>query len=82
MCVLARGIKRPFDVSVQCPHDTDAGHHGRPIEIDDQGQGLDRGLAFLEILLGLRKLRDVIAGVCTENPIRVDDVKKSPKLAE
>ena len=26
--------------------------------------------------------REAIAGVCTENPIRVDDVTESPKLAE
>ena len=35
----------------------------RPIEIDDQEQGFDRGLPFLDILVGLRKLRDISAGV-------------------
>jgi hypothetical protein len=60
--VFARWIKHPLDVSVQCPHDTDARHHGRPIEIDDQEQGFDRGLPFLEQLLSLGQLLDIFGG--------------------
>jgi hypothetical protein len=41
-------------VPIDRPHHTNAGHHGRPIELDDQEQGFDRGLPFLEILLSLR----------------------------
>jgi hypothetical protein len=33
MRVFARGIKRPFDVLVQCPHDTDARKHRRPANV-------------------------------------------------
>src|SRR5216684_2637911 len=46
MRVFARGIKRPFDVPVQCPHDTDAGEHRRPAIFHDQQQRLHRGLPF------------------------------------
>ena len=63
MRVFARRIEHPLDVAVQCPHDADAHHHGRPVELDDQEQGFDRGLPFLEILLSLRQFHDVVGGV-------------------
>ncbi len=47
-------IKLPNVAAVECPHDSDARHHGRTVEFDDQEQGFDRGLPFLEILLSLR----------------------------
>ena len=34
-----------------------------PIELDDQEQGFDRGLPFLEILRGFRQAGDVVAGI-------------------
>jgi hypothetical protein len=63
MRLLSRRVERPLDAAVQCPHEADARHHGRPIKIDDQEQGFDGGLPVLEQLLGLRKLRDVSAGI-------------------
>jgi hypothetical protein len=52
MLIFAIGIKHPLHVPVQCPHDTDACHHGRAVELGDQKQGFDGGLPVLEILLG------------------------------
>ncbi len=62
MRVFAIGIEHPLHVPVQCPHDTDACKHGRPVVTDDQEQSFDRGLPLVELLIGLRKLRDVSAG--------------------
>jgi hypothetical protein len=63
MRVFARRIEHPLDVAVQCPHDADAHHHGRPVELDDQEQGFDSGLPFLlAILLSLRQFHDVVGG--------------------
>jgi len=53
MRVLARGIKLLNVAAVQCPHDADARHHGRAVELDDQQHGFDRGLPLVEILFGL-----------------------------
>jgi len=63
MRVFARRIKHPLDVSVQCPHHTNARHHGRAVELDDQEQGFYRSLPFLKILLGLGKPLDIGRGV-------------------
>ncbi len=62
-CVLARGIKLPNVAAVQRSHDTDARHHGRPIEFDNQEQGFDCGLPRVEIPLSLGKLLDIVRGV-------------------
>ena len=35
------------------PHDADARHHGRAVELDYQEQGFNRGLPLVEQLLGL-----------------------------
>jgi hypothetical protein len=40
-----------------------ARHHGRAVELDDQEHGFDRGLPLLDILLGLGKFLDVVAGI-------------------
>ncbi len=69
MRILARGIKLPNVAAVQCPHDANARHHGRAIELDDQEQGFDRGLPLLEILLGLGKLLDILGGVLEGNEL-------------
>jgi hypothetical protein len=37
--VFPRLVEHAFDVAVQRPHDTDARHHGRPVELDDQEAG-------------------------------------------
>jgi hypothetical protein len=69
MCVFARRIEHPLDVAVQCPHDSDAHHHGRPVELDDQEQGFDSGLPFLEILLSLRQFHGVVGGVAQRHQL-------------
>jgi hypothetical protein len=56
-------VEYAFDVAVQRPHHTDARHHGRPVELDDQEQGVARGLPLMEQLLGLRQAGDVVAGI-------------------
>ena len=63
MSVFAIRIKRPNVAAVQCPHDANARHHGRAVELDNQQQGFYRGLPLLEILLGLGKLLDILGGV-------------------
>jgi len=66
---LARGIKLPNVAAVQCPHDADARHHGRPVELDDQQHGFDRGLSLVEILFGLGKLHDVVGGMAQSHQL-------------
>jgi hypothetical protein len=63
MGIFARRIEHPLDVAVQCTHDADPGEHRRAAECRDQDQGLHRGLPFRRSVLGLRKSRDVIAGI-------------------
>jgi len=46
MLVLPRRVEHAFDVTIQCPHDTDAGEHRRPAVFRDQQQRLHRGLPF------------------------------------
>ena len=53
MRILARGIKLPLNVSIQCSQHADARHHGRAVELDDKEQGFDRGLPLIEILFGV-----------------------------
>ena len=43
MRLFLRWVKRSLNVSVQCSHDADASKHRRPIELNDQEQGFDRG---------------------------------------
>jgi hypothetical protein len=69
MRVFARRIKHPLDVPIECPHHSNARHHGGAIELDDQEQGLDRGLPFLKMLLDLGKLLDVFGGVLERNEL-------------
>ena len=69
MRVLARGIKLPNVAAVQRSHDTDARHHGRAVELDNQEQGFYRGLPLLEILLGFRQAGDVVAGIAQSHDL-------------
>jgi hypothetical protein len=62
MSIFSRSIKLPNVAAVQCPHDTDARHHRRAVELDDQEQGFYRGLPLPELLLGLGKLLDIVRG--------------------
>jgi hypothetical protein len=63
MMILARRIKHPLDVTVQGSHDADAREHRRAVLVDDQKQGLDRSLPFLDLLFGLRQLLDISGGI-------------------
>jgi hypothetical protein len=69
MRVFPRWIEHALDVAVQRPHEADAHHHGRPIEIDDQEQGFDRSLPLLESLLGLRQFHDIVGSVLESNEL-------------
>ena len=62
MSTFARGIEHPLDVPVQRPHDADPREHRRPAVCRHQDQGLHRRLPILGFVLGLRQLRDVLAG--------------------
>jgi len=63
MMRFAIGIKLPLDVAVQRSHGANAREHRRPARGRDQDQGLHSGLPFLGLVLGLRKFRDVVAGI-------------------
>ncbi len=63
MMRFAIGIKLPLDVAVQRSHGANAREHRRPARSRDQDQGLHSGLPFLGLVLGLRKFRDVVAGI-------------------
>ena len=54
-------IKHPFDVTVQCPHDADPNMVGPPSVATGIKASMG-GLPFRNLMLGLQKLRDVIAG--------------------
>src|SRR5260370_36991086 len=63
MLILARRIEHALDVPIQGPHDTDACKPCRPAERRDQDQGFHRGLPLCGLVLGLRELGDVGAGI-------------------
>jgi len=69
MRVLARGTKLPNVAAAQRSYDTDARHHGRAVELDDQEQGFYRGLPRIKILFGLRKLHDVVGGIAQSHEL-------------
>lgn len=50
-------------VTVQGPHDTDPREHRRSTEIGDEDQRLHRSLPIRGLVLGLGKLRDVLASI-------------------
>jgi hypothetical protein len=47
-------LRRALNVSIQCPHDADARHHGRPVEINDEHQREHRCLPLRRQVLSLR----------------------------
>src|SRR5258708_7014786 len=63
MMLFAIGIKHPLDVSVQRTHDPDAREHRRFARRRHQDQGPHRCLPLRSLMLGLRKLGDVVAGI-------------------
>jgi hypothetical protein len=52
-----------LDVTVQCSEDADPGKHRRPAFRPDQDQRLHGRVPFQRFVLGLWKLRDVVAGI-------------------
>jgi hypothetical protein len=62
MMLFARRINHPLEVTVQGSHDAYPRQHRRAAALGDQQQRLRRGLPFRRFVLGLRKLRDVVAG--------------------
>jgi hypothetical protein len=61
MRIFARWIKPALDVTVQCPQDADARHHGRPAMFCNQQQRLHRGLPWLGVVFDLGEFGDVLA---------------------
>ncbi len=61
--VFAVWIEHALDSPVQRPHDADACEHRRPADRRDKDQGFHRRLPFLGLMLGLRQVRDVTAGI-------------------
>jgi hypothetical protein len=59
----ALGIKDPFDVTVQRPHDADPGQHRWPAVFGYEDQRLHGGLPFRRGVLGFRQLRGVVSGI-------------------
>jgi hypothetical protein len=62
MLLLARRIELPHDMPVQRSHDADARHLVGLLCSTTRGQRFERGLPFLELLFGLRKLLDIFGG--------------------
>jgi hypothetical protein len=52
-----------FDVTVQCPHDTDPGEHRRAAKLGNKKQRLHRGLPFRGVVLGLGQLGGVFCRI-------------------
>jgi hypothetical protein len=63
MMLFAGWIKHPLSLAVQGSHDTDARKHRRAAERYHQDQRLHSGLPLRGLVLGLRELGDVLAGV-------------------
>jgi hypothetical protein len=63
MRLFAIRIGLVLDVAVQRPHDADPREHGGAAQRRDQDQRFHRSLPFPRLMLGHRKLRDVVAGV-------------------
>ena len=63
MLVLSRRVEHALDVPIQRSHDADPRKHRRPAKRCDQDQRFHRRLPLWNLVLGVRQLRDVIAGV-------------------
>jgi hypothetical protein len=63
MMTFALGIKDPFDVAVQSPHDADPGQHRGAAGLCNEDERLHGGLPFGRGVLGLWQLRDVTGGI-------------------
>jgi hypothetical protein len=63
MRVFVRSIERPFDVPVQSAQHPDARVHQEIAALGGTDQAAGRGLPFLEVLLCLGQLHDVVGGI-------------------
>src|SRR5258708_35329393 len=63
MLFLARRIKHPLDVAVQCSHDADPREHHRAAVRRDQDQRLHRVLPLGGLMLGLGERGDELASI-------------------
>jgi hypothetical protein len=63
MMVLARRIELPLDMTIQGPHDTDPCKHLWSAGRRHKDQRFHSSLPLRGLVLGFRKLRDVVAGV-------------------
>jgi hypothetical protein len=63
MMVFAIGIEDTLDVSVQRSHNADPREHRRAARCRDQDQRFHGCLPFRGLMLGLRRFRDVLAGI-------------------
>jgi hypothetical protein len=63
MRVFPIGIELALDVAVQRSHNADPREHRRPARRRHQDQRFHRGLSLRGLVLGLRKLRDVVASI-------------------
>ena len=69
MGVFAIGIERPLDVAVQRHQHPDARMHQEVAAFGGADQAGHRGLLFLEVLLSLWKLHDVIGSIAQSHQI-------------
>jgi hypothetical protein len=55
MGILARGVRRQLNVSIQCPHDADAREQLWPVMFGDEQQRLHRRLPILGVVSTSKK---------------------------
>jgi hypothetical protein len=61
--ILAVWVENSLDLSIERPHDADACEHRRAAKLHHKQQAFHCRLPFRGIMFGLRKLRDVVAGL-------------------
>jgi hypothetical protein len=57
------GIKRHYDVSIQCSHDANARQQRWPVVLGNKYQRCHGRLPFRGVVLGLRQRHDVASGI-------------------
>jgi hypothetical protein len=63
MMWLAISVEQPLNITVQGLHHADPRMHHGPATLGRHEQSMHRSLPFLVLLLGFRKLHDVVSGV-------------------
>jgi hypothetical protein len=61
--------KRPFDMAVQRSQHPDASMHHEVATFGGADKATDGGLPFLKVLIGLRRLHDVVGGIAQSQPL-------------